>query len=269
MFVNGVRLGRSGEMRGASRRHIDRQWKTLLPWARLLQVLLSLGLLVALVVSAPRLMNWLNQSIARVEVHGGFENLSQKQVKSVLQPMLKGRFFSLELNAIRQTLLAMPWVKNAAVRRQWPDKIQVTLQERQPVARWGEQHLISNEGVIFAPQSLSGFTTLPILAGRETSAQEVMQQYLAISQLLRPIGLRLKTLTRSDSAAWLFTVGHVQVNIGRHRRMERLQRFVRLYHGVLKARWQTVERVDLRYLNGASVAWRQAYVQSGSASSGL
>ena len=255
-------------MRGASRRRSGKKGKTSLPWARLLQIVLSLGLLAIMVVTAPWLMNWLNQSIARVEVHGSFENVSQDQVESVLQPMLQARFFALDLGAIQQALLAMPWVKDAAVRRQWPDTVQVTLQERQPVARWGKRHLISNEGVIFTPQAMAGFTTLPVLAGVETSAQEVMQQYLAISQLLRPIGLRLKTLTRSESGAWHFTVGEVEVYIGRDRRMERLQRFVRLYHAKLKARWQTVERVDLRYLNGASVAWRQAYVQESPASSG-
>ena len=90
---------------------------------------------------------------------------------------------------------------------------------------------------------------------------QVMQQYLAISQLLRPVGLRPESVMRNDSGSWRFTVGHVDVNLGRDRLMERLQRFVRLYHAELESRWQQVRRVDLRYLNGASVAWRTTPVE--------
>lgn len=229
-----------------------------MPWKRLLQIVTSLFLLAALVVSAPRLLNWFNQPIGRVEVHAAFEYLSRDRVEKKLQPLLQTRFFALDLKQMQAVLLEMPWVKDASVRRHWPDSVQVSLEEQQPVARWGGNYLISNEGKVFAPEGVADFAAMPVLAGPEESAAEVMQQYLAISQLLRPMGLKLKTLKRSESGSWRFTVGHVEVNIGRDRRMERLQRFVRLYHAKLESRWQQVERVDLRYLNGASVAWSQS-----------
>ncbi len=257
-----VSASRPGEVRGASRRggrwEDGRKGRRPLPWKRVLQILFSLFLLVGLVASAPWLMNWLNQPIARVEVHSAFEYLSREEVEKELQPLLQVRFFSLDLKQMQAVLLGMPWVKEASVRRHWPDSVQLSLEEQQPVARWGRTHLISNEGEVFAPKDIADFSGMPVLAGSEASAAEVMQQYLAISQLLRPMGLRLKTLKRSESGSWRFTVGHVEVNIGRDRRMERLQRFVRLYHAKLEPRWQQVERVDLRYLNGASVAWGQS-----------
>lgn len=225
--------------------------------------MVSLFLLAGLLASGPWLMNWLNQPIARVEVHGQFKHLSRGQVEKVLHPFLQARFFALELKEMQQVLLTMPWIKTASVRRYWPDSVQVSLEEQQPVARWGSHHLISSEGEVFAPEKLAGFSAMPVLDGPEDSAAEVMQQYLAISQLLRPMGLRLKTLQRSESGSWLFTVGHVEVNIGRDRRMERLQRFVRLYHARLEARWRQVKRVDLRYLNGASVAWNETFLNEG------
>ena len=138
----------------------------------------------------------------------------------------------------------------------------MSLSEQQPVARWAGNALISNEGEVFAPEDITGFSAMPVLDGPAEMAVEVMQQYLAISQLLRPMGLRLTMLKRSNSGSWRFTIGHVEVNIGRDRRMERLQRFVRLYHARLEPRWSQVKRVDLRYLNGASVAWSEALVGS-------
>ncbi|MGO0308018.1 cell division protein FtsQ/DivIB [Endozoicomonas acroporae] len=257
----------SGEVRGASRRdgqQVAGRGKKTLPWKRVLQVLVSLVLLAGLLGSMPWLVNWLNQPIARVEVHAGFEYLSREQVEGVLQPHLQDRFFALDLRQMQQVLMAMPWIKTASVRRQWPDSVQVSLTEQQPVARWGNSALISNEGEVFAPEDIAGFSAMPVLDGPEELAVEVMQQYLAISQLLRPMGLRLTMLKRSNSGSWRFTIGHVEVNIGRDRRMERLQRFVRLYHARLEPRWDQVKRVDLRYLNGASVAWSETLVKTGS-----
>ena len=249
-------------LRGASRTQVDNKGKRQLPWSRVLSLLIILSLVAGLITVAPWLMSWLNRPIARVEVHSGFEHLSQEEVESVLYPFLQSRFFGLQLAEIQRALLATPWVKTASVRRQWPDTVQVSLQEYQPIARWGSSHLISNEGKIFLPGSVAGFS-LPLLEGPEDSAGQVMQQYLAISQLLRPVGLRPGSVMRSDSGSWRFTVGHVEVNLGRDRLMERLQRFVRLYHAELESRWQQVRRVDLRYLNGASVAWRATPVEQG------
>ncbi len=242
-------------LRGASRTQVGNKGKRQLPWNRVLLLLVILALVVGLFIVTPWLMSWLNRPIARVEVHSEFNYLSQDDVERVLNPFLQSRFFNLKLPAIQQALLATPWVKTASVRRQWPDTVQVSLQEYQPIARWGSSHLISNEGKVFRPGSVAGFS-LPLLVGPEDSAEQVMQQYLAISQLLRPVGLRPESVMRSDSGSWRFTVGHVDVNLGRDRLMERLQRFVRLYHAELESRWQQVRRVDLRYLNGASVAWR-------------
>ncbi len=263
--VFSVSASRPAEVRGASRRD-TRQGsggrKKALPWKRVLQVLVSLFLLAGLVASTPWLMNWLNQPIARVEVHAGFEYLSREQVERVLHPHLQKRFFALDLNDMQQALLEMPWIKGVSVRRHWPDSVQVSLEEQQPVARWGSKHLISNEGKVFTPDDIAAFSAMPVLDGPDEMAVEVMQQYLAISQLLRPMGLKLTMLKRSSSGSWRFTIGHVEVNIGRDRRMERLQRFVRLYHAKLESRWNQVKRVDLRYLNGASVAWSETLVKA-------
>lgn len=248
-------------LRGATRKQGNIKGKRQLPWNRVLAVVIFLILLAGLVVAAPQLMSWVNRPIARVEVHSEFKHLSQEEVVGVLYPFLQSRFFSLQLPAMQQAVLAMPWVKSASVRRQWPDILQVSLQERQPIARWGSSHLISDEGRVFLPESMADFSALPLLVGPDDSAEQVMQQYLAISQLLRPVGLRPESVMRSDSGSWRFTADCVEVNMGRDRLMERLQRFVRLYHAELESRWQLVKRVDLRYLNGASVAWRTTPVE--------
>ncbi|UYM16915.1 cell division protein FtsQ/DivIB [Endozoicomonas euniceicola] len=224
---------------------------------QIVRVMIGVAFLGAVLWGWPSLMNWLNRPISRVEIHAGFESLKQVKVEAELEPFLVNRFFHLDLKAMRQALLQMPWVHEASLRRRWPDRLEVSLQERQAVARWKQGKLITGEGVVFAPASVDEFELLPLLSGSDDEALKVMQQYLSISQLLRPMGLSVSELQLGSAGSWRFRVDHVVVYLGRDRRMERLQRFVRLYHARLDSRWSEVERVDMRYLNGASVAWRQ------------
>lgn len=226
-------------------------------WWHILQASVVIWLLGAVLWLWPSLVNWANRPIARVEIHAGFESLNKIKVEAELEPFLVNRFFHLDLEAMQQALLLMPWVRDVSLRRRWPDRLEVSLQERQAVARWKQNKLITGEGVVFAPSAVNEFQQLPLLSGPDDRALEVMQQYLSISQLLRPMGLSVSELQLGSAGSWRFRVDHVTVYVGRDRRMERLQRFVRLYHARLDSRWKEVGRVDLRYLNGASVAWRQ------------
>ena len=214
-------------------------------------------ILSGVALSAPGLMDWVNQPIARVEVHAPFKHLEQERIEQGLLAHLQDRFFRLDLGAIRQQLLDMPWVKKVSVRRAWPNSLLVSIDEQQAIARWGERQLISSDGEVFAPENLDAFKTLPKLVGLENQSEEVLQQYLAISQLLRPMGLGLSRLEMTGTGGWNFTTGHVVIDMGRDRKMERLQRFIRLYHARLEPEWPQVARVDLRYLNGVAVAWNE------------
>ncbi|MDP0562301.1 MAG: cell division protein FtsQ/DivIB [Candidatus Endonucleobacter sp. (ex Gigantidas childressi)] len=222
---------------------------------RLFQVGVSVFFLVILIIVWPRLWSWLNQPIASVEVHAPFQYVKREKVEVMLEPYLRSRFFQLSLTKIRSFLLSKPWVKEVSLKKEWPDKLVVSLEEQEPVARWHEFYLITGEGHVFMPVDISLFDQMPLLKGPDDKAQEVMQQYLAISQLLRPLGLMVIEIELGRTGAWSFNVSGVQVGIGADLRMERLQRFVRLYHARLEPKWKYVKRIDLRYSNGAAVAW--------------
>ncbi|WP_422134515.1 cell division protein FtsQ/DivIB [Endozoicomonas sp. ALD040] len=245
--------GRRG--RGASR-GIEKKLARPGSWRRWSGLTAICVLAVSLLWIWPTLMMWVNQPIARVEVRSTFNYLERGDVEKQLAPWLVNRFFYLDLEEMRRAVLDMPWVREASLRREWPDTLIVSLEERKPIARWQDDGLIDEDGEVFRPGSLEAFSKLPKLSGVEDRSQDVMQQYLAFSQVIRPLGVAVRELRLSTTDSWWLKVDHVDVNLGRDRRMERLQRFIRLYYARLDDRWQDVKRVDLRYLNGASVAWK-------------
>ena len=59
----------------------------------------------------------------RVEALGEMplRRVNQTTIKGAAIPRIKGNFFTADLDAVRQAFEAVPWVRRAAVRREWPN----------------------------------------------------------------------------------------------------------------------------------------------------
>ena len=75
-------------------------------------------------------------------------------VRSTALPRISGNFFSVNLDAVRQAFEAVPWVRRASVRREWPNRLIVMVEEHQPLGSWGEDgRLLSVGGEVVYGQS--------------------------------------------------------------------------------------------------------------------
>ena len=96
----------------------------------------------------------------------------------------------IDLDRIRERLLAYGWVKDAAVSRRYPNKILVRITERVPAAVWqhqGELTLIDAEGVLLDPVERDAIPDLPLVIGPGADKQEPMyQKLLAAAPALKP-----------------------------------------------------------------------------------
>jgi len=157
--------------------------------------------------------------------------------------------------------LNLPWVERVTVRRVWPDAIEMVVVEQEPLARWGKQRLISKSGTIFKPSAGEIPAGLPELSGPDERAALVTSNYKAYSESMALLGLGVKRLTADSRMAWsiVFQNGMV-VKLGKGQPQKRLSKFAALYRILQKADSRQVQRVDLRYTNGASVLWGEAQV---------
>ncbi|MGL6044455.1 MAG: cell division protein FtsQ/DivIB [Sandaracinobacteroides sp.] len=90
---------------------------------------------------------------------------------SIYREVLEGGSDSMllaDLEAMRVRLIALPWVKDARIQRRWPDRLHITVIEREPAALWqhkGRLRLIDSEGVVLPAASLAPYAKLPLLVG--------------------------------------------------------------------------------------------------------
>jgi cell division protein FtsQ len=90
---------------------------------------------------------------------------------SIYREVLEGGSDSMllaDLPAMRDRLVALPWVKEARIQRRWPDRLRITVIERKPAALWqyqGRLRLIDSDGVVLPADGLAPYAKLPLLVG--------------------------------------------------------------------------------------------------------
>ena len=189
-----------------------------------------------------------------VIVQGELSRVTRGDIVGALQDRVKGTFFSVELDSIRVLLEGVPWVRRAEVRRGWPDRLEVRIEEHMALARWqgGEPRLINTHGEPFSAKSQA---SLPLFAGPAGSESEVARRYLIFRELLSPLALEPRQVLLSSRLAWQLRLSSgLTVQLGRdsdkERVEERLAKFVSVYPQTLGKSARRIDYVDLRYPNG-------------------
>lgn len=186
--------------------------------------------------------------------------------QSILALGSPGTFMTQDVNIIQQQIERLPWIKQASVRKQWPDELKIHLVEYVPIARWNDQHMIDAQGNAFSvPASRTSKQILPMLYGPEGSENEVLQGYRDMGHVLAKDRFTVKEAAMTARRSWQLTLTNdIKLNLGRGDTMKRLARFVELYP-VLQQQSQAdakrISYVDLRYDSGAAVGWIPAPVE--------
>ena len=217
------------------------------------------GFLVGLVALAVALtgLHWLLRTapfpIRVVELRTPLKQASPVDVEAVLARHGAGNFFAVPIDELRGALERLPWVRAAAVRRVWPDRLEIALEEHVALARWGADALVNTQGERFVAVTDAA---LPLFIGPPGSEAEVTRRYARFSRLVAPLGSPLERIALSARHAWqLKLASGLQLTLGRDAELaeQRLERFVEAYANALGAGARVPQVIDLRYPNGFAV----------------
>lgn len=216
-------------------------------------------------------------ALQAIQVEGEVDRNSANTIRANAAPRLVGNFFSIDLAKARAAFESVPWVRRAVVRRVWPNRLAVRLEEQHPQALWagpeGNDRLVNPFGEVFeANLGDVEDDALPRLAGPEGSAP----QMLAMLRRLDPVLARLdagdiEALALSGRGSWQVGLdGGVQIELGRGTDDEviaRTERFVRTVAQVTGRFQRPLESADLRHPDGYAVRLRGVTTEPPSAPS--
>ncbi len=189
--------------------------------------------------------------VRTIELSTTLQHAPRAEVAATLAHVGRGNFFAAPIDELRSALERLPWVRRAAVRRAWPDGLEVSIEEQVPLARWAAGGLVNQQGERFAGATAA---RLPLFSGPSGTEAEFASRYARFSQLLAPLGSPIERLTLSARLAWELKLANgLELKLGRDAQAAeaRLGRFVAACEANELAPLGAV--VDLRYSNGFTV----------------
>lgn len=212
---------------------------------------------VGLVGAAGWWMRTLEWPIQDVRVDGIVAHADRDQLKAVMARHARAGFFTVDLEALRTDLRALPWVRDASLRRVWPDTLDVSIREHAVAAHWNEGALLSRSGIVFEPPTPVDMEA-PILAGPAGHGGAMLERLRAFSAEIEPLGLEVAALRQNERRDWRLELSNgVALRLGRDDVEARLARFVAIWPRALASDAGRIASVDLRYPNGFAVTWRE------------
>lgn len=175
---------------------------------------------------------------------------------------LDGNFFTVGLDRVREHFEQIPWVRRAEVRRIWPNRLFVALEEHQVLARWkneGDGRFVNTHGELFSvdPAEVASRGPMLELSGPPGSQALVARRYDELARQLVPLSMRPVALMLSERQSWTALLDSgITLRMGRDEGLpvaDRVARWVTA-HPLIQARLNgRADVIDLRYPNGFAV----------------
>ena len=146
----------------------------------------------------------------------------------------------------------LPWVRRVAVRRVWPNRLEISVEEHVALARWGTgdemSRLVNTYGETFSAKAK---LDLPSFVAPGGTSAEVARRYRRFAEIVAPLGTGVERVVLTQRHAWQLRLGNgLHLMLGRDADLAeaRLRNFVAAYPTTVAGKKH--DYVDLRYPNG-------------------
>jgi cell division protein FtsQ len=193
-------------------------------------------------------------ALRAIRVEGDVARNSLQTIRTYAAPRLAGNYFSVNLASSRTAFESLPWVRKAVVRRVFPNRLAVRLEEHRPAAFWGDagDQLVNTFGEVFQANPGDVDDELPAFEGPDGSAAQMLALYARIAPMFAPD--RVVDLGLSGRGSWRLELDSgASVELGRGSDDEiaaRTERFVATVAQVAQRHGSTLEHADLRHRDG-------------------
>jgi cell division protein FtsQ len=203
-------------------------------------------------------------ALRSISVYGDTSHNNARTLRALLAPTLNGTFLTIDLAATRAAFEQVPWVRRAEVRREFPNRLKVILQEHQAVAFWGaegDSTLVNTYGEVFEanPDELDDDSLFRLNGPKEQSAQ-VLSLYRALQGMFARRDFPIEQLELTGRGNWRARLNTgAEIELGRGTEEEliaRARQFIDTINLVTLRYDRTpsaLESADLRHEQGYAV----------------
>ena len=236
---------------------------------RLMHVVANTLFVLAALAGVATLVLWMLRlplfALHSIRVEGEVTRNSVATIRANAAPKLAGNFFTTSLAVDQAAFESVPWVRKAVVRREWPSRLVVRLEEHRAAALWGSEadgsQLVNSFGEVFEA-NLGDVEDehLPSLTGPAGSAAQMLELLRRLRPSFERLDARIDALTLSRRGSWRVELDTgAEVELGRGTLDELVastERFMATVTQVISRYQRPLEYADLRHLDGYALKLR-------------
>ena len=190
------------------------------------------------------------------------QHVKPKELKKLVIMELNGTALTTDLGPIYKSVLSHPWIKEATVRRIWPNKILVNLVEHNIIGVWSDGRFVTQAGKLLQFDKLQSESInkekncfLLKLDGPNETVTAVLDRARMISKKAIKVGLQTTGVQLTNQYDWrVFFSNGMKMELGGENLEtpleKRLDNFFNSIEWVRKKIKKDLISVDLRYAQG-------------------
>jgi Cell division septal protein len=268
------------QVRQAARRRDEKEKRRLIIFRSTKQLIGFLFFILIISVSVwvvTSFKNWIDNPeqmvLSQLVLNGDHAYTDEDDIRQAILGLgLPNTYIGQNVDDIQQEIMQFPWIKQASVRKQWPDRLIVSIEEYKPAFYWNDLFLLDNYGNIFnVPLDRFVERQLPKLYGPEGKEKAIVKIYYKFNDLSKKLAssgltLQIKSTVTDERNAWQLTIKQciagfcpenqeMKLILGSENIEQRYQQFIKLLPEI-QVRIPKDERItvaDLRYESGISV----------------
>ena len=221
--------------------------------------------------------NWMEDPdqmvLSQLTLSGEYTYTTEDDLRQAILGLgLPNTYIGQDVDDIQQEIMRYPWVKQASIRKQWPDRLIVYIEEYKPAFYWNDLYLLDNAGNVFSvPLDRLGELQLPRIYGPEGKAKTILETYFKLEEISRKLAnnkfaSEIKAAIADERNAWQLLIKQctadlcsesqdIKLIVGNEKIEQRYQQFIKLFPEI-QSRMPADEKItaaDLRYENGIAV----------------
>ncbi len=200
--------------------------------------------------------------IKTIELSGSFRYIEQNDIDVILRPYVGEGFFSLDIHAVRKLLSDKAWADSVSIRRAWPDRLEINIVEKKPVARWSKNQLLSDKALVYEADTAE-FSNLPLVHAANSQPADLLRQFYSLKRRFSALEETLVSLQEDSRGALDITLADgLVIKVGRSDIERKIARLIIIYQQQIVPRRLQIRQLDLRYSNGFAVAWKKEILEN-------
>lgn len=189
------------------------------------------------------------------------KHVNAQTIRSFAMPYIRGNFFTVNLEEVKNAFEMVPWVRVAGVRREWPDKLVVSIEEYKPLGIWGnEGQLLSTKGDLFTVNLAEVEEDYELLkfSGPEGSEKEVFTRFCQLTEQFQKVQLKPVEVKLSSRYAWSVKLNNqMKVIYGRETEksavLAKTENLLNVFSQLKQMTGGRLDTIDMRYANGLAI----------------